>query len=81
MKPEIPPELKAIVDRAAGKEHSAEGAVMACVTELLTAHEQMVRTKVADEIEARIPPKIYGKLELAAAAGQRLAAKIARGEG
>lgn len=43
---EVPAALKAIVDRAAGKEHSAAGPVMACVADLLTAHRRMVRIEM-----------------------------------
>lgn len=38
----VPPELKAIVDRAAGREHSAEGSVMRCLAEVLKVHRGMV---------------------------------------
>lgn len=41
MKPEdIPPELKKMLDEAAGKEHSATGSVMTALAEILTAHEE-----------------------------------------
>ena len=39
---EIPPRLKEILDRAAGKDHSATGPVMACLAEILTEHQRML---------------------------------------
>lgn len=54
MRPEdVPPDLKAIVDRAAGKEHSAAGPVMACLAELLTAHRRMVFVEMFGDPEER----------------------------
>lgn len=44
---DVPPQLRAIVDRAAGREHSAGGAVMRCLAEVLTAHEEMVLARAA----------------------------------
>lgn len=44
---EVPDELKAILDRAAGKDHSATGPVMTCFAEILTAHERMVLAKAS----------------------------------
>ena len=38
----VPAELKAIVDRAAGRDHSADGAVMACLAEVLAVHRAML---------------------------------------
>lgn len=38
----VPPELKAIVDERAGKEHSENGAVMQCLAEVLEVHRQML---------------------------------------
>ena len=46
----VPQNLKRIVDRAAGKEHSASGPVMACLAEVLAAHEAMVLRRAADRI-------------------------------
>lgn len=39
---EIPAEIKEILDRLAGKDHSAEGPVMACLAEILTLHIDLV---------------------------------------
>ena len=36
----IPAEIKEIVDKAAGKEHSATGSVMTALAEVLTVHEK-----------------------------------------
>ena len=46
----VPAELKAIVDRAAGRDHGADGAVMACLAEVLAVHRAMLRgeTPTAD---------------------------------
>jgi hypothetical protein len=46
MKPEdVPPQLKEILDRAAGKDHSATGSVMTALAEILTVHEEAVRAE------------------------------------
>jgi hypothetical protein len=45
--PPVPPELKAIVDKAAGKDHSGTGAVMRCLADVLAAHKRML----ADETD------------------------------
>lgn len=44
--PDVPAELKQILDERAGKVHSSEGPVMACLAEILTAHDAMVRDRV-----------------------------------
>lgn len=62
-----------------GLKPEAEALAWAAVAAVLPSHEALVRAKVAEEIEAAIPDKLYGQLELHAAAGQRMAAKIARG--
>lgn len=42
---EVPAPLKTILDTRAGKDHSAQGPVMACLAEILTAHEAMLRAR------------------------------------
>jgi hypothetical protein len=42
--------LKDHIDRRAGKVHSAEGRVMTTLNEILTMHEQMLRSKISDDI-------------------------------
>lgn len=43
MKPEeIPAELKEILDRRAGKDHSAKGSVMSALAEILTRYREML---------------------------------------
>jgi hypothetical protein len=39
---EIPQELIDILDKAAGKEHSRQGRVVACLAEILTRYEKML---------------------------------------
>lgn len=80
---EIPTALRDLLDEAAGKTHSDEGPVMACLASILTAHEAAVLAKVADQIEAHglerrneIAPYI-SRNELAC---YRDAARIARGD-
>jgi hypothetical protein len=41
---DIPQELKDILDRRAGKIHSAEGRVMQTLAEILTLFEEMIRS-------------------------------------
>lgn len=41
--PPVPPRLAAIVDEAAGKEHSATGPVMACLAQVLAEHRLMIQ--------------------------------------
>jgi hypothetical protein len=45
----VPEDLRAILDQAAGKEHSATGPVMACLAEILTAHKKQIRAEFATE--------------------------------
>ena len=42
----VPPELAAILDRAAGREHSATGPVMTCLAEILAAHRRMLAERI-----------------------------------
>lgn len=44
---EIPAELKDMLDRAAGRVHSASGPVMTCLAQILTRHEEMVRERLS----------------------------------
>lgn len=49
MKPEeVPDELKAMLDEDAGKDHSANGAVMSSLARILTRYRQMVYAEVDD---------------------------------
>lgn len=48
---EIPAQLRELLDQAAGKTHSDEGPVMACLANILTTHEATVRTKIAADLE------------------------------
>lgn len=48
---EIPTELRELLDQAAGKTHSDDGPVMACLASILTEHEASVRTKIAADLE------------------------------
>lgn len=53
MRPEdIRPELKQILDRAAGKDHSATGAVMTCLAEILSDYYTMVEGQVRQRLSA-----------------------------
>lgn len=52
MAPEIPPELMSIVDEGAGRLHPPTGSVAATTAKLLARHEEMVRDRIAEEIEA-----------------------------
>lgn len=45
---EVPAEFKALLDQAAGKEHSADGPVMTCLAAILTAHRAMVLAEAAE---------------------------------
>jgi hypothetical protein len=44
---EIPAELREILDRRAGKVHSAEGPVMRCLAEILTRHREIVLSEAS----------------------------------
>jgi len=78
---EIPADLKAILDKAAGKEHSASGSVMACLAEILTAHDAMVCNMWADllDVEANEIPDGWSRAR-GLADGMRRAARLLRGE-
>lgn len=45
--PPVPPALLAILDRAAGREHSTTGSVAQCLAEILAAHKQMIRSETS----------------------------------
>lgn len=47
---EVPAHLRAIVDRAAGREHSTDGAVMRCLAEVLTVHERDVQRATVEHL-------------------------------
>ena len=50
MKPQdVPGELIAILDRAAGREHARTGPVVACLAEILTRYDELIGT-LADEL-------------------------------
>lgn len=49
---DVPAHLRAIVDRAAGREHSAGGAVMRCLAEVLAVHERDVLRRATAAINA-----------------------------
>lgn len=44
---EIPPELKAILDRAAGRVHSQNGKVMTALAEILTEYDKIVEKRTS----------------------------------
>lgn len=46
----VPAELKAILDQAAGKDHSATGSVMATLAQILQRHEQIVSAPLLKRI-------------------------------
>lgn len=50
---EIPDALRALLDERAGRVHSESGAVASALAEILTRHEAMVRTAVADELAVK----------------------------
>jgi hypothetical protein len=50
----VPAHLKAIVDTAAGKQHSDDGAVMRCLAEVLAIHERDVLQAHAQRLLASV---------------------------
>lgn len=77
MSPEdIPADLKAILDKAAGKEHSAEGPVMACLAEILTAHGAMVSSRVPGTSPVPEVPESGTSLRAEVAAAIRAAVRL-----
>lgn len=48
---DIPPQYKEILDRMAGREHSATGAVMQCLAEILTLFQEDLLQEIWDNSE------------------------------
>lgn len=51
---EIPDQIKALVDKRAGKVHSNGGSVMSTLAEALTMYEKALRAKIAYDIRAEL---------------------------
>jgi hypothetical protein len=84
---DVPGEYRDLIDQAAGKTHSATGAVMTTLAQILTldraATEARVRAQVGGEIETATPEVtvMTSTQVIYQANGMRHAARIARGEG
>lgn len=59
---EIPADLKAILDKAAGEEHSEEGPVMACLADILTAYRRTLSGEFLGLQDQRIA-QLYGDIK------------------
>lgn len=82
-------ELVDLLDEQAGKQHSADGPVLAALAEILNRHEVMIRKGVATEIEAFAAERLrHGGSRITILQGRfegesnafTIAARLARGE-